>query len=256
MNSADVPDVLRLMAHDVRWALLAELVRSDRRVAELVALTGRPQNLVSYHLGRLRAGGVVVERRSSADARDVYYHLDLGQLEALYSRSGRALHPALACGKSSWAVMPAGHLPRVLFLCTHNSARSQMAEALWRRTAGPDTQTASAGSEPSAVHPLAIRVMAERGIDIGRRRAKDTGEVAAQPWDVVVTVCDRMREVCPAFPAGTRAIHWSIADPAAVAGPEGEQLAAFRAAADEIAARITSLAYESQATPSEERHDQ
>lgn len=255
MQPVSVPDILRLLAHDVRWALLAELAQSDRRVTELVALTGRPQNLVSYHLGRLRAGGIVHERRSSADARDVYYHLDLGRLEALYGRSGGALHPALACGAPAAALKPTSRLPRVLFLCTHNSARSQMAEALWRRAAGAAAWTASAGSAPAGVHPLAVRVMAERGIDIGGQRSKDVSSVIGHPWDAVVTVCDRVREVCPTFPAETRLIHWSIADPAAVAGAEGEKLAAFRAAADDIAARITYLTYESQAITNEERND-
>jgi thioredoxin type arsenate reductase len=244
MTLSTVPPFLRLLAHDVRWELLAELSRSDRRVGELVALTARPQNLVSYHLGRLRDGGIVHERRSSADGRDVYYHLDLARLESLYHASGGALHPALACGPSTGPAAAAEHPARVLFLCTHNSARSQMAEALLSRAAGDRVRVAGAGSEPSAVHPLAIRVMAERGIDISRQRSKHMDELAARPWDVVVTVCDRVREVCPAFPAETRTIHWSVPDPAAAIGSEADRLAAFRATADEIARRVRFLAGE------------
>jgi len=243
VSSATAPDILRLLAHNERWALLSALARSDRQVNELATLTSRPQNLVSYHLGRLRAGGLVYERRSSADSRDIYYHLDLGRLDALYRAGGRALHPALAEGATKASTtLVAPIRERVLFLCTHNSARSQMAEALWREAGGAAGRTASAGSEPAGVHPLAVRVMAERGIDISRQRSKDVSSAVGQPWDVVVTVCDRVREVCPTFPAETRLIHWSIADPAAE-NPDNS-LAAFRATADEIGARIRFLGYE------------
>jgi thioredoxin type arsenate reductase len=241
MPATPIPPILKLLAHDVRWALVAQLSRSDRRVGELVGLTERPQNLVSYHLGRLRAGGLVVEHRSSADARDVYYHLDLARLDALLRGCGGAIHPSLASvaigGVSALSVRPL----RVLFLCTHNSARSQMAEALMMRAASGRVLAASAGSEVSRVHPLAVEVMAERGVDISRQRSKLLDPLVAQPWDVVVTVCDRVREVCPALPPETRAVHWSVADPAAATGTPDERRAAFRVAADDIAARVRFL---------------
>lgn len=240
MSVPAMPAVLKLLAHDVRWELVAQLSRSDRRVGELVTMTERPQNLVSYHLGRLRAGGLVVEHRSSADARDVYYRLDLAQLDALLHACGGAIHPSLASvttGALDYLVPPL----RVLFLCTHNSVRSQMAEALMARAAGGRVIAASAGSEVSRVHPLAVEAMAERGIDISGRRSKPMADLLSQHWDVVVTVCDRVREVCPALPPETRAVHWSVADPAAVTGTPDERRAAFRAAADEIAARVRFL---------------
>jgi protein-tyrosine-phosphatase len=115
-----------------------------------------------------------------------------------------------------------------------------MAEALLRDSAGDRVLVAGAGSEPMRVHPLAVQVMAERGIDIRGQRSKHLGELAHRPWDVVVTVCDRVREVCPTFPAETRAIHWSVPDPAAVLG-ETERLEAFRAAADDLAQRVRFL---------------
>lgn len=236
------PAILQMLAHDVRWELVAQLSRSDRRVGELVALTERPQNLVSYHLGRLRAGGVVAERRSSADARDIYYHLDLPRLNALLRACGRAIHPSLmSMDGGEGVVAPAERSLRVLFLCTHNSARSQMAEALMSRVAGGRALVASAGSVTSRVHPLAVRVMAEWRIDIAAARSKPMEPLLAQSWDVVVTVCDRVREVCPALPDVTQAIHWSVADPAAAGGSEDERLAAFRAAAADIATRVRFL---------------
>jgi thioredoxin type arsenate reductase len=237
-------EFLKLLAHDLRWDLLAELAQSDRRVGELVTLTSRPQNLISYHLAQLRDGGLVREQRSSADGRDVYYHLDLPRLEALYRQSGTALHPALAGMAGDVALPLAGNRPRVLFLCTHNSARSQMAEAFLRAAMGEQAIVASAGSEPGSVHPLAIRVMAERGIDLSDRRSKHVDEVAARPWDRVITVCDRIREVCPVFPRETVLAHWSVRDPAAATGTDAERLAAFRATADEMNRRVTYLKHD------------
>lgn len=237
-----VPALLKLLAHDVRWELLAELSSSDRRVAELVSLLDRPQNLISYHLARLRAGGLVREHRSSADARDVYYRADLSRLGALYRESGASLHPALVGGAGSASAAP--QPARVLFLCTHNSARSQMAERLLRAAAGPAVVVASAGSQPSAVHPLAARVMADLGFDITGQRSKHMAELASQRWHQVVTVCDLVREVCPVFPAETRMVHWSIPDPAAVMGTEAARLAAFQAAAEELSERVSILVAE------------
>lgn len=233
-------DFLKLIAHDARRQLVTELARSDRRVGELTALTGRPQNLVSYHLGLLRDGALVREQRSAADGRDVYYSLDVDRLETLYHESGRALHPALACPPKAGA-RRGGAPERVLFLCTHNSARSQMAEALLRAAAGDAVDVASAGSEPAGVHPLAVQVMAERGIDISGRRAKHMDALLAERWDRVITVCDRVREVCPVLPAGVVTAHWSVRDPAAVIGSPAVRLAAFRAAADELAGRVRHL---------------
>jgi len=131
--------------------------------------------------------------------------------------------------------------PRVLFLCTHNSARSQMAEGLFRHLAGGRFAVESAGTEASRVHPLAVRAMAERGIDISAQRSKHLAELAGQRFDLVVTVCDRASESCPIFPGAPRRLHWSIPDPSAAAGGEAERARAFAAAADDLAARIREL---------------
>lgn len=129
-------------------------------------------------------------------------------------------------------------LPTVLFVCTHNSARSQMAEGLLRARYGDDYEAFSAGTEPSEVHPLAVEVMREIDIDIGGHRSESVEAYAHRPLDYVVTVCDSARETCPYLPARRQNLHSSFADPSAVAGSDAEKRAAFRAARDAIAAWI------------------
>lgn len=131
----------------------------------------------------------------------------------------------------------------VLFLCTHNSSRSQMAEGLLRARGGDGDgyMVYSAGTHPRGVHPLAVRALAEIGIDIGAmagHRAKSLDEFAGQPMDLVVTVCDDAAEECPFFPGARRQEHWSFPDPSAATGTEEERLAVFRRVRDAIAARI------------------
>lgn len=131
--------------------------------------------------------------------------------------------------------------PRVLFLCARNSARSQMAEGLLRHLAGDRFDVHSAGLTRGALRPEALLVMRELGIDISAQRSTSVDAYEGQPFDLVVTTCDEAREACPLFPAARRMLHWSVADPAAVQGPESERLAAFRRARDELADRIRDL---------------
>lgn len=124
----------------------------------------------------------------------------------------------------------------ILFLCVANSARSQMAEGLARRLAPPGIQVYSAGSEPGSVNPLAVRAMAEIGVDISGHRSKSVDEIPVDRVDVVVTLC--AEEVCPVFPGPVRRLHWPVDDPARAGGSEAERLEAFRRTRDEIARRL------------------
>jgi len=126
----------------------------------------------------------------------------------------------------------------VLILCTGNSARSQMAEGLLRHLAGDSFAVASAGVAPAQVRPEAIAVMREIGIDISHHRSKSVDEFSGQEFDYVITVCDNANEQCPVFPANTKRLHWSFADPAAAQGDEQTRLAVFRAVRDQIRERL------------------
>lgn len=136
---------------------------------------------------------------------------------------------------------PAREVRRVLFVCTHNSSRSQMAEGLLRARGGDGYAAFSAGTHPRAVHPLAVRAMAELGIDISAaadHRAKSLDAFSGQPFDLAVTVCDDAARECPRVPGARRQEHWSFPDPSAASGTEEERLAAFRRVRDAIGARI------------------
>jgi ArsR family transcriptional regulator, arsenate/arsenite/antimonite-responsive transcriptional repressor / arsenate reductase (thioredoxin) len=233
------PGFLQLVGHPLRWRLLGELARSDRLVHELTGLVGQPQNLVSYHLGKLREARLVSARRSSADRRDAYYSADLSRVRALLATTGAALHPGLRLVPEDQGARP-GSLPvRVLFLCTANSARSQMAEALARVRSGGVIEAYSAGSHPKPVHPNVLRVMGEHGIDLAGQRPKHLSVFAQQRFDWVISLCDRVREVCPEFPGRPETIHWSIPDPAAAGGGDDEDsYPAFRRTAAELETRI------------------
>lgn len=127
---------------------------------------------------------------------------------------------------------------KVLILCTGNSARSQMAEGLFRQAGGDRYEVFSAGTNPSLVRPEATAVMREIGIDIFGHRSKSADEFAGQELDLVITVCDNAKESCPVFPGVTQRLHWPLEDPAAVAGSEEQRIAAFRSIRDQIRARI------------------
>ncbi len=130
---------------------------------------------------------------------------------------------------------------RVLVLCTGNSCRSQMGEGWLRHELGDRVEVFSAGTKPSAVHPLAISVMAEAGVDISSHRSKSLQEFWGQPFDLVVTVCDSAREACPTFAGAARQVHESFPDPAGFAGDEAEVLEKFRRVRDLIRERLVPL---------------
>ncbi len=130
---------------------------------------------------------------------------------------------------------------RVLFLCTGNSCRSQMAEGFLRELGGSHYEVNSAGTNPTRINPMAIRVMAEAGIDISDQYSKPVDQLSEQPFDYVITVCDHAREVCPIFPHATTQLHWSFEDPAEATGTEEHRLSVFRAIRNKIAESVRSL---------------
>ncbi len=130
-------------------------------------------------------------------------------------------------------------MKRVLILCTGNSCRSQMAEGLWRTLGEGRWESFSAGSKPSGyVHPLALRAMQERDIDLAAARSKSVDEFAGQPFDLVITVCDHAKEACPVFPGAAEQLHWPFDDPADAVGSDDKQMEFFRRVRDEIEAQI------------------
>ena len=240
------PEILGLLSDSLRWQLVVELGRSDRRVGELVELVGKPQNLVSYHLGELRRAGIVMARRSSADGRDVYYRADLLRCRDLLGEAASSLHLGLSLAAARPFAPSAdgarrGPRARLLFLCTGNSARSQIAEAFVEHRSAGTIEARSAGSHPKALHPNAVRAMAERGVDIAGRPTKSLTRFARHRFDRVITLCDKVREICPSFPGSPITAHWSIADPAAAGDNDAATYPAFQGVTDEVEWRVALL---------------
>lgn len=245
------PDAfLRLIADARRWQVLRELAVSDLRVNELVDRLDSPQNLVSYHLRELRDAGLVSARQSAADRRDTYYRLDGASFAQRLAEVGTALWPGFRTTFAAPPATPTTRPPRVLFLCTGNSARSQMAEALLRHRSAGVIDARSAGSHPKALHANAVRVMAERGIDISAATTKHLRRFTRVRFDRVVTLCDRVREICPEFPGHPLAVHWSIPDPVLEGDTDDASYPAFARTADELDGRISVLL--AQLSPPEE----
>lgn len=229
------PALIQLLSHDLRWQIVKSLTQSDYRVNELVDRVEQPLNLVSYHLKKLRDETLVTTRRSEADGRDTYYSLDLDHLQALYREAGAALHPSLVSGNpSTRSRIPAR---KILFVCTHNSGRSQMAEGLMRHLSRGQIDVISAGSEPTTIHPDAIATMETLGVDIRSQAPKHFDAYLSQPFDYVISVCDRAREVCPIVPTAGQQIHWGFPDPVAIKDAAIRQQA-FMATAQRLKSRI------------------
>lgn len=230
------PEFIKLLANDIRWGLLKTLSISDYQVNELVAQLQQPMNLVSYHLKRLRDDALVTTRRSEADGRDVYYSLDLARLRQRYLEAGITLHPAIGLNQPPAAEQDLTR-QRILFLCTHNSARSQMAEGWLRHLSPGQLEVFSAGSQPTSIHPDAIRAMQTLGIDIRQQQTHHLSEFANEPFDYVITVCDKVREVCPTFPGEAQHIHWGFPDPATIRDQQ-QRADAFLRTAQQLKRRL------------------
>lgn len=200
------------LADPIRLAIVDELATSDRTPTELGRSTGAPSNLIAHHVRVLEENGIVERRHSSGDGRRAYLRLLIDRLDGLVVR------PTISAGV-------------VLFVCTRNSARSQLAAAMWNRGSRA-VRAESAGTHPAGrVHPGAARVARRRGLDLSRARPRSIGDVAVRR-PLIVTVCDQAREEL-----GRRvAMHWSVIDPVVADTPE-----AFAAAAEEISVRVERL---------------
>lgn len=219
--------LFQLLADPIRWQIVTALAKSHHQLLELVMLTGQPIGIVRDCLAQLEKLGVVAIRQSDADSAVLYYALDVTHMRSLYLAAGASVHPALIAQEVTELPVVVERT-RVLFLCTHNSARSQIAEGLLRHYSQGRVDVYSAGSRPTAVHPLAIRVLGDIGIDISQHTAHDVRDYVDQAFDYVVTVCDEVREVCPSFPGDTQRMHWSFPDPTRSDLSSEEQLKLFR----------------------------
>lgn len=232
-------EFLQLVGHPLRWRLLGELAHSDRTVDELRELVGERHNLVSYHLAKLRDARLISGKRSAADRRDAYYTVDLAKIGDLLSVAGGTLHPGLRLTPSVEKAPP--RAAKVLFLCTGNSARSQMAEALIKARSGGTIKAYSAGRQPKALHPNATRVMREEyGIDLTGYAPKHLNMFVKRKFDRVISLCDLLREDCPEFGGNRETVHWSIANPA-TGEPDAITYPLFQRTAEELATRIDFL---------------
>ncbi|MFE9690178.1 ArsR family transcriptional regulator [Micromonospora sp. NPDC005806] len=244
-SSQAAPAFVRLAGHPLRWRVLTELAHSDLRVRELVALVGQPQSLISYHLRLLRDGGLVTASRSSFDGRDSYYHLDLDRCAQALAGAGAALHPALNLGGTPPAPPVHPRQPRgtVLFVCTGNSARSPIAEALLRHHTAGQVEAISAGTHPKPhLHPNAVRVLRHHfGIDIAAQRPRHLDSLTGRRFDYVISLCDKAREARPEFGDQARRLHWSIADPAADGTTDQATYPAFTRTTTDIGTRVRHL---------------
>ena len=232
----ELPEFLKLVAHDIRWKMLVALGHSDMLVSELVDLLDEKMNLLSYHLKKLRDADLVHMRRSDADGRDVYYSLNLPYLQTQFEQTSTLLNldgMPLRIGKP----MNSGEI-RVLFVCTHNAARSQLAEGIMRHMARDmGVEVFSGGNQPTTVHPEAIRTLKRMGIDSSGQRSTSILEYENASFDYVITVCDIAREVCPDFKGGATRLHWGFADPSKITDDEN-RVEAFADVATRLEARI------------------
>ncbi len=230
--------VLKLLADDRRWRLLMELRLSDWQVSELVTRTGLPQNLVSYHLGLLRQAGLVQVHRSDADGRALYYGLNVSALRQAQQQVATSLH--LTTSPPNDPVDPLPAVP-VVFLCTGNSVRSQMAEGWLRHLSRGQVPVQSAGTNPRHVDPRAVQAMAEMGVTIRQQYAKSIDTVSLPSPGIVVTVCDNAREACVPSLSAPVQLHWSIPSPARLLAENPDEQAVFRTLRDHLRQRVEGL---------------
>jgi arsenate reductase len=253
-------DTLAVLADPQRLHILDLIINGIHCSSGIVERLGLAPNLVSHHLKVLREAGLVDIERDPADRRWIYYVPDIQQLTEIQFLLTHFLHPARIqgragqCGPSQGAqtytppdylLVEKEHLlntkkAKIIFLCTGNSARSQMAEAFMKKHGGDLFEAHSAGIEPKGINPYTTRVMDEIGIDISGQQSKGVRQYLGQiNFGYVITVCDHAEENCPTvFLTQGKHLHWSFEDPAAFEGTEEETLVKFRQIRDQIEARI------------------
>lgn len=266
---APPPELFLQLSDPLRLLLFRVLDHADTdwhaslAVAELVDVVGRPQYAVSRALGQLRRAGMVVEAR---DGRLVYYHIARSEALDAFRKAARVTNRddarwMITTDRIRWRLEirsgdrcvvtyrteredTMADRTRVLFVCVHNSARSQMAEEYLRRLGGEEFEVESAGLEPGTLNPLVVQALAEDGIDISHKQTRDVFDVyrGGRTFAYVVTVCSReAEEKCPIFPGPAVRLNWPFEDPSQFEGSDEERLAQTRAVRDEIKEKIASF---------------
>ncbi len=256
----ELAELLKTLADPHRLEVLNLIIEGTHTSRALAAATGLPTNLLSHHLKALREAGLVQASRDPHDQRWQYFVPNITRLTEVQFLLSHFLHPAriqprrggTGPGGQPAAYAPPRHIQlekefrmtsnktKVIFLCTGNSARSQMAEALLRQHAGDDFEVYSAGTEPKGMNPYTVQVMQELGVDMSAHHSKSVREfLGHMNFGYVITVCDDAEENCPAvFLSQGQHLHWSFEDPAKATGSEEDIRAKFREIRGQIDGRI------------------
>ncbi len=230
----DVLQLLKALADDTRWRIVQTLRSSDQQVSELVEQLQISQNLVSYHLGVLRQVGLVQIHRSDIDGRVLFYSLDCHALRQSIEQLAMGLH---------LQPPPPEHLPSIpiVFLCTGNSVRSQMAEAWLRHLSHGIVPVTSAGVNPRGIHPLTYTVMQEVGLDLSTQSSKGVATLAHDSFAIAISVCDYAREECPPFIHAQLHLHWSVPQPERLIEAGTSAIEVFRGLRNDLHERVQGL---------------
>lgn len=238
--SGDANDLGALLVDPMRRQLMAMLMLNDVVLNDLADAVRLPPETVAALLEPFLSTGVISQRRSDAHADQLYYHLDLDLLHTLDMAEAIEPPATVSALEGTSASVQQATRPGILFLCTRNSARSQLAEGLTRLLSKGQVDAFSAGNQPGYVHPMAIEILTDLHVDISDQYSKHLDQFLGQNFDYVITVCDNARETCPVFPGAKRTIHWSIPDPAIVEESEARSRA-FSRVATELQNRIRYL---------------
>jgi Protein-tyrosine-phosphatase len=240
-NLETTVSALRNFGEPNRLAIISLLSTGPMLVGDICIASGLPLTLVSQHLRVLRESGMVRAERDGKDARAVWYHLNPERIKEIQTALSMVFDMTKIVDRRIPEAKQSSDLSRekfrVLFLCSGNSARSQMAEALLQHNGKGLIEARSAGTHPREVHPLTIKVLAEIGLDTTGLRTKHYSVFNQETFHYVITVCDRANEECPDFNGDYQRIHWSIADPVK-AGNENELIKVFTQTRQELAGRI------------------